>query len=69
MSWIDLGPILETPAETTRCTTNNRYFVGGVGDFSAVLGPNRMFVYLYYTQYVEATGRRRVGGAFGLGRP
>jgi hypothetical protein len=49
-SWIDLGPILETPADATRCLTNNHYFVGGVGDFSAVLDPDRLFVYLYYTQ-------------------
>jgi hypothetical protein len=62
-SWTDLGPILETPAETTRCTTNNHYFVGGVGDFSAVLDPDRLFVYLYYTQYVEATGRTGVSVA------
>ncbi len=56
-SWTDLGPILETPVETTRCTTNNYYFVGGVGDFSAVIDPDHNFVYLYYTQYVEETGR------------
>jgi len=62
-SWVDLGPILETPVETTRCKTNNYYFVGGVGDFSAVLDPDRMFVYLYYTQYVEETGRTGVSVA------
>jgi hypothetical protein len=62
-SWIDLGPILETPADTTRCVTNNHYFVGGVGDFSAVLDPDRLFVYLYYTQYVEADGRTGVSVA------
>ena len=62
-SWVDLGPILETPVDTTRCATNNYYFVGGVGDFSAVLDPDRMFVYLYYTQYVEETGRTGVSVA------
>ena len=68
-SWTDLGPILETPVETTRCATNNYYFVGGVGDFSAVLDPDRQFVYLYYTQDRRRDGpRRRVGGAPGLGR-
>ncbi len=56
-TWIDLGPVLETPADTTRCQTNNHYFVGGVGDFSAVLDPDRNFVYFYYSQYVEETGR------------
>lgn len=55
-TWVDLGPILETPADTTRCVTNNYYFVGGVGDFSAVLDPEGAFVYLYYTQYVEREG-------------
>jgi hypothetical protein len=56
-TWTDLGPILETPSATVRCVTNNRYFVGGVGDFSALLDPDRQFVYLYFTQYVEAEGR------------
>ena len=62
-SWVDLGPVLETPADSTRCVTNNHYFVGGVGDFSAVLDPDRLFVYLYYTQYVEADGRTGVSVA------
>jgi hypothetical protein len=62
-SWIDLGPVLDTPAESTRCVTNNHYFVGGVGDFSVVLDPDRLFVYLYYTQYVEADGRTGVSVA------
>jgi hypothetical protein len=56
-TWLDLGPVLETPADSVRCQTNNHYFVGGVGDFSAVLDPARMFVYLYYTQYAEDAGR------------
>jgi len=62
-TWIDLGPVLETPADTTRCQTNNHFFVGGVGDFSATLDPGRNFVYLYYTQYVEETGRLGVSVA------
>jgi hypothetical protein len=56
-TWVDLGPVLETPADSTRCVTNNHYFVGGVGDFSVVLDPGRTFAYFYYTQYVEAEGR------------
>ena len=33
-SWVDLGPMIETPVDSVRCVTNNHYFVGGVGDFS-----------------------------------
>ena len=62
-TWVDLGPVLETPADTTRCATNNYYFVGGVGDFSVVLDPGRTFAYFYYTQYVEAEGRTGVAVA------
>jgi hypothetical protein len=62
-TWVDLGPIIETPQATTRCTTVNRYFVGGAGDFSVVLDPSRTFAYIYYTQYVEEEGRTGVSVA------
>jgi hypothetical protein len=62
-TWADLGPIIETPADTTTCTTRNHYFVGGVGDFSVVLDPDRAYAYFYYSQYVEADGAMGVSVA------
>lgn len=55
-TWTDLGPLIETPADTVTCDTRNHYFVGGVGDFSVVLDGDRAYAYIHYTQYVEAEG-------------
>lgn len=52
-TWTDLGPVLETPLRSVHCQTNNRYFVGGAGDFSVTLDADRNFAYFYYTQYAE----------------
>ncbi len=56
VSWEDLGPILERSPGGVRCSTRNQYFLGGVGDFSAVLDRDRTHIYLHYTQYLEPTG-------------
>lgn len=56
VTWTDLGPLIETPADTVTCDTRNHYFVGGVGDFSVVLDADRAYAYIHYTQYVEADG-------------
>lgn len=53
VTWTDLGPIIETPESAVGCATNNHYFVGGVGDFSVMLGPARNYAYIYYSQYDE----------------
>ncbi len=62
-TWTDLGPIIETPLSAVRCTTNNHYFVGGVGDFSVMLGPGRNYAYIYYSQYDEVGDRVGVAAA------
>ncbi len=62
-TWEDLGPILEMPAHLMHCDTSNHYFVGGVGDFSAVLDADKEYLYFFYTQYVERDGG--VGVALG----
>jgi hypothetical protein len=63
VTWTDLGPILEMPASAVDCTTSNYYFVGGVGDFSVLLGPARDYAYIYYSQYDEAGDRVGVAAA------
>lgn len=57
-TWVDLGPILETPRDSVICDSANHYFVGGgAGDFSVRLDPDREFAYIYYSQYAEAEGQ------------
>jgi hypothetical protein len=55
-TWQDLGPILEASPGSTRCSTRNKYFLGGVGDFSVALDAGRDALYFFYTQYSEPTG-------------
>lgn len=50
-TWEDLGIILEAPPGWYDCATPNRYFVGGVGDVSAVLDRDSKDLYLYFSQY------------------
>jgi len=52
-TWEDLGVILEAPAWTNTCDSQNQYFLGGVGDFSAVLDANARDVHFFYSQYVS----------------
>jgi hypothetical protein len=52
-SWEDLGIILESPPGTFDCTSANRYFVGGVGDFSVMLEAESQYLYLFFSQYAD----------------
>ena len=52
-TWEDLGVILEAPRGWFDCQTTNRYFVGGVGDFSAVLDRDGSYLYFFYSQYAS----------------
>jgi hypothetical protein len=51
VTWEDLGVILEAPAGWHDCSSTNRYFVGGVGDFSVVLDPEAQNLYFFFSQY------------------
>jgi hypothetical protein len=50
-SWINLGFILEAPRGSTECQSANRYFVGGVGDCSAVLDAEGQWLYIFFSGY------------------
>ena len=50
-TWTDLGIILEAAPETFACDTSNQYFVGGVGDVTALLDRDQHDVYIYFSQY------------------
>jgi hypothetical protein len=62
-SWIDLGFILQAPGGSTQCETANRYFVGGVGDCSAVLDEDRQWLYIFFSAYPRDIERQGVGVA------
>jgi hypothetical protein len=51
-TWRDLGVIIDTPAGTDVAQTHLGYgFVGGNGDFSAILDREREYVYFFISQY------------------
>lgn len=61
-SWIDLGIVLESAPGLPHCETPNRYFAGGVGDFTAVRsGLDLYFLFSAYgptaAQHGVAIGR------------
>lgn len=62
-TWYDLGIILQAPESTYVCNTNNRYFVGGVGDLSVVLDRSGQFLYVFFSQYGRTAAEQGVGVA------
>jgi hypothetical protein len=59
-TWEDLGIILEAPPGTLRCDTRNRYFAGGVGDFSAILDRDQTDLYFFFSAYSGPRWRQGV---------
>lgn len=62
-TWIDLGILIQAPPSTFDCATRNTYFVGGVGDLSAVLDREHQFLYVYFSQYGAAIGSQGIAAA------
>ncbi len=50
-SWTDLGVVIGAPPGEINCDTTNRYFAGGVGDFSVVLDRNQNDLYFLFSTY------------------
>jgi hypothetical protein len=63
LTWEDLGIILEAPPDSYDCATTNRYFVGGVGDFSAMLDRDSRYLYIFFSQYASRTDTQGVAVA------
>lgn len=63
VTWTDLGIVVDAPRGTYECDTSNHYFVGGVGDLSAILDPHYRDVYLYYSQYGRELAQQGVAVA------
>lgn len=62
-TWHDLGIILEAAPDTFACASPNLYVAGGVGDVSAMLAPNRMDVFLFFSQYSRVPAQQGVAVA------
>lgn len=63
-TWENLGIILEAPPNSHDCASTNKYFVGGVGDFSVALDATRQYLYLFFSQY----GRREMSQGVSVAR-
>ena len=62
-TWEDLGIILEAPRGTQACTTRNKFFVDGVGDFSVQLDRDSEDLYIFFSAYPRQTSLQGVGVA------
>jgi len=54
LSWTDLGIIIDTARVAPDCETPNRYFAGGVGDFSVILNRSETDLYILFSTYDPA---------------
>jgi hypothetical protein len=50
-NWQDLGFVLEAPADSLFCETQNHYFAGGNGDFCVVLDAQKQHFYFFISTY------------------
>jgi hypothetical protein len=62
-TWESLGVILEAPRNSYDCITNNKYFVGGVGDLSVQLDRDSRDLYIFFSEYLRAQPQQGVGVA------
>jgi hypothetical protein len=53
-SWTDLGIVIEAPPMAPDCSAPNRYFAGGVGDFSVIVDPSGTDLYFLFSTYSPA---------------
>lgn len=63
ITWEDLGPVIEAPPRSFTCSTENMYFVGGVGDFSVQLDPASRDLYFFYSLYLRMPTSQGIGVA------
>ncbi|MBL8144404.1 MAG: hypothetical protein JNM38_25035 [Acidobacteria bacterium] len=50
-TWRDLGIVIEAPTVSVACGSPNRYVIGGVGDLSVMLDPDKAYLYFFFSQY------------------
>lgn len=62
-TWESLGIILEAPRNSYDCITNNRYFVGGVGDLSVQVDHDSRDLYIFFSEYLRTPQQQGVAVA------
>jgi hypothetical protein len=62
-SWDDLGIVLAAPPRSFTCSTDNAYFVGGVGDFSVQIDADSRDVHFFYSLYLRTPMSQGIGVA------
>jgi hypothetical protein len=62
-TWENLGVLLEAPRSTSACATQNKYFVGGVGDISVQLDHESRDLYVFFSEYLRMQDQQGVGVA------
>jgi hypothetical protein len=50
-TWQNLGIVLDAPAGSLNCSTQNYYFAGGNGDFSVILDQAQQYFYFFISTY------------------
>jgi hypothetical protein len=50
-TWTDLGFILLAPKDSENCSTPNKYFAGGNGDFSVLPDAKKEYLYFFFGNY------------------
>ena len=63
LSWDDLGIVIAAPSNERHCGSDNLYFVGGEGDFTAVLDRAREYVYFLFSAYPAEDGSQGIAAA------
>lgn len=51
LTWTDLGPVMEAPADAYNCDMQNGFFAGGLGDFSVIADRDHGFFYFLFSNY------------------
>jgi hypothetical protein len=62
-TWTDLGPVIQAWQSSTACESRNGYVIGGVGDLSVMLDPEKAYLYFFYSQYQRDPGSQGVAVA------
>jgi hypothetical protein len=63
VTWEDLGIVLEGPTMYIACDSSNRYFLGGVGDASAILDAGSNYLYVFFSQYSRGADKQGIAAA------
>ncbi len=63
LTWQNFGIILDAPAGSLYCGTQNYFFAGGNGDFSVILDQNKEYFYFFISTYHRQFGEQGVAVA------